>query len=1285
MPGVPNTIRTDLVNALRKDLLGPRDGPREELDGAPDDEYLLGMLEPKDLKRSPLMKYFRSDTESEEDTAGEDDDADYARFNPMAAPKSIGISFGLKSEGLPLISVCATWGRYTKNAAGKWKRKAHGFIAKDLDVSAAAGALKAGEGVTLHLRSFRAAHGGFHVSVYLVNSTEVEKDAKYAKPEEIVFQPQIRVLRGNGVSVVPLSAGQAEDLEEAAMSTMYERRTAIARGHMCSAVWRDVDPEYAWGSVTTTKVDGNPFVWDDGLELWPGKSGEFSPPDLRTEFMPCYFIPQAQMPSETQLGTAELDADKLADITDSARLTSALNPLADSYEDWIRDSRTRLAGHKPDFRSANLDECDATAHRIREGIELLRGDEDARLSFAFMNKAMSIQATWKGQPGLTWRLFQLAFVLQCIPSIVKSDHPDRKTCDILWFPTGGGKTEAYLGLSMFTLAYRRRRARTEPEDGYGYGTAVISRYTLRLLTIQQFRRTLSVITAAELLRVTGWRPADADDHSDALWGSSRFSLGLWVGGEVTPNELIDWTGYNKHTGHDETVHAATGILRGRPSREWSSSFGRESEPAQVLECPACKTLLSVTDTNLQSTRRTVYWMFSGSLPKAPSAASLSSSGFAVTGVSVSRMPNGKYWTLGISFTPNQVKLQQFEQWWRSKVVSSLPQDARLQSARAARPGYFIREWGVEHKAIDYEIHCINPGCQLNRQGPAARPALIEWSESVPTSGDENPPAEPLPPFALPGKHGKGWGVPVPAYPVDAQVFARCTSIVIATVDKFARLAYEPRAGAMYGNVTKFDDKFGFFREEAPPERQGIQEGTVYDVKGFPPPELIIQDELHLIEGPLGSMVGLYETAIETLALQRRGGAVMRPKYIASSATVRHADSQVLAVFDRSVRQFPPSGISVESNFFAESPEVHPLDTGVSGRLYLAVCTPGQGPQTPVARIWSVLLQSVYEISKTGRADPNLVDKFWTVVGYFNALKDLASAERLYDQDIRLRWLDIMADRHKAAPRPLGLLMELSSNTNSADLPGELSRLASPDGKVDGVFCTSMFGTGVDVDRLGLMVMHGQPKTTANYIQATGRVGRQTGGLVVTFLWASKPRDLDHYEFFVGYHRALHRYVEPITVYPFSPSARERALGPVSVALLRNARSVRNVMVTGRWGLEEKHTRRKLKMSHSRNMRLQWRNPEVDEMLRVFEDRAQKQPSGRIPKKDTVKSEISAKVLRWKILADTEPGLLYWEAALSKPAESPVVLGDPQHEGRFPTAFKNAPQSLRDVEPNLTLG
>jgi len=344
---------------------------------------------------------------------------------------------------------------------------------------------------------------------------------------------------------------------------------------------------------------------------------------------------------------------------------------------------------------------------------------------------------------------------------------------------------------------------------------------------------------------------------------------------------------------------------------------------------------------------------------------------------------------------------------------------------------------------------------------------------------------------------------------------------------------------------------------------------------------------------------------------------------------------------------------------------------------VAVCAPGKGAQTPIVRIWSSLLQSACE---RWQVNPSTeADQFYTLVGYFNALRELAGALSLYRQDIPER----MAFRAGSDARQLEAALELSSRVSSLNLPALLERLtiSAPDAQ-DAVLATSMFGTGVDVDRLGLMVVHGQPKTTASYIQATGRVGRQGGGLVVTFFRASRPRDLDHYEFFTGYHRALYRYVEPVTVAPFSPRARERGLGPLSVILLRQARILNGQPVAPEWRIQQRlsgmYFAQAVKMANSRY------DDEVKQIPDLLETRANQQPDGRRPPGGVTALETISELDRWKALAslynlDTNR-FVYYEPAMRSEPERHVVLGDAQHRAQgLSEAYENAPQSLRDVE------
>lgn len=458
------------------------------------------------------------------------------------------------------------------------------------------------------------------------------------------------------------------------------------------------------------------------------------------------------------------------------------------------------------------------------------------------------------------------------------------------------------------------------------------------------------------------------------------------------------------------------------------------------------------------------------------------------------------------------------------------------------------------------------------------------------------------------------------------------------------------------------------------------------VRSFPPPDLILQDELHLIEGPLGSMVGLYETAIETLGSRFVNGHQHRLKYVASSATVRNASDQVRSLYNRTLAQFPPPGLDIDDNYFSRTSEAHALDSTPAGRLYVGICAPGRGGQTPIVRMWSRLLQHVFERSRAGAAMTEL-DGFWTAVGYFNAIRDLAGAVALLGQDVRERMSFI-----SASPRELGddEPLDLSSRANSLELPGMLERLAERVGvgrPSNAVVSTSMFGTGVDVSRLGLMIVHGQPKTSSAYIQATGRVGRERGGLVVSFYRASWPRDLSHYEFFMGYHRELYRNVEPITVNPFSPRARDTALGPVSVAILRQARELATaagpIPITFPW-----HVQQRLQggwRCSASQMSAGQAAPEVRLLAQIFESRASAQPFGRRPQTGVVGAEQQSEIARWAQLAALAGSrLLYYEPSMFSVPSREVVLGDLMHETRgLPVAYENAPNSLREVEFTTT--
>jgi len=657
--------------------------------------------------------------------------------------------------------------------------------------------------------------------------------------------------------------------------------------------------------------------------------------------------------------------------------------------------------------------------------------------------------------GQGWRPFQIAYILLNLPGLADADHEDRNIADLLWFPTGGGKTEAYLGLVAFTIVHRRLK---DPE---ALGVAVIMRYTLRLLTIQQFERATMLLCSLERLRQ---RENDLGDRP--------FSIGLWVGQGATPNTLV------------EARKSLRDIADGRELNE--------KNPVQLTQCPWCG----------QDLNETHY-----SVTKGP--------------------------------------------------------EERLR------------------------IACGNSSCDF-RDG-------------------------------------------LPAYLVDQDIYRVRPELVLGTVDKFAQMAWNEKVRNLFA-------------------RDGI--GT--------PPSLIIQDELHLISGPLGSIVGLYEAAIDAACGQLTPeGLKGRPKVIASTATIRRADRQILAVFNRRAEQFPPPGIDPDKSFFAE-----PASRDEEGtREYVGVMAPGTSHATLMVRVYAAILQAAHDLS----GSPETRDPYWTLLGYFNSLRVLGSANLQVEGDVRDR-LQLVARRKQASPRDLRPPVELTSRVPSAEIPRTLKSLekdVSSGSANDVVLATNMISVGVDIDRLGLMAVMGQPQSSAEYIQATSRVGRRYPGLVVTIFNAARSRDRSHYENFVPYHQALYRAVEATSATPFAARARDRALHGVLVSLAR-------LMVNDLAGNEAAH-------------RAADRYDEITQLVEFLGQRAQAVT-------DPEEAEDTAKQLGellevWDEAARSRPDMQYRNSrdhddSLLVPSDVALTDDDIEYSTRetpWPT-----PQSMRDVDAESTL-
>lgn len=1025
-------LRDELQRLVIDDLLGPANGPDEIVDEVyVRDRYLVGRLAPRGTTALPeqMAEDARADVEDEDGT-------------PEAPPpkaavlisSSIGLTFAVEQEAQAL-RVTARWGRYERvtvederyqRADGKyhpvWRRVPMEGVSPPIPLRAGRIAdwrpCEEDQPEVLVQGLVRARHGQWVVTLFLVNG---QKEPERLRDTAWVFQPELVVEVDGGAPLFRRRLFRREGVEpeEKAMAMLYRHQTEFAVGHGIA-----VHADLAEGCT------------DRAVRL-------------STRVVPTYELPATILPTPEDtpaLAGLTLDMAELSGVPDGC-FEEHLTPLITAYSAWIEGLEARVADpdeslrpYAEDAAPDAVDRCRRTLVRLRAAIALLDADPRAAQAFRFANRAMHLQRVrtqfaQQARRGIapdlaaidvpanrSWRVFQLAFFLLNLPALADPTHPERSgdaqsLADLLWFPTGGGKTEAYLGVAAFAMGVRRLQGEVGGRSGHA-GVTVLMRYTLRLLTLQQFQRATALICACEVIR-------REEPH---VWGSEPFRIGLWVGRNSTPN----WT-----------KDAEMAIRSSRGTRGFG---GGESTPHQLTDCPWC----------------------------------------------------------------------------------GCPLD----------PGKDIDVILPEHGAGRTILYCGD------QQGSC--------------------------PFGRRGSPGEG----IPALVVDEEIYRRLPSLLIATVDKFAQMPWNGRTAMLFGQVDGYCERHGFRSPEIDDssyhpasKTHGLPPARTIPMGPLRPPDLIIQDELHLISGPLGTLVGLYETAVDALAAFEVGDRWVRPKVIASTATIRRADTQVHNVFLREVNVFPPHGLDAGDNFYALQ---RPPTEEQPGRRYLGLCATGVHQRTAHIRAYVAFLAAAQKLFVKYGPD---ADPWMTLVGYFNSLRQLGGMRRAVDDTISARLR--RAHEWGLARRFLSPLdvVELTSRLSATDIPKVLDRLQAPFERegvtakgrpkrakkddrriwpIDVLLATNMISVGVDVSRLGLMVVAGQPKTTAEYIQATSRVGRLYPGIVATVYSWARPRDISHYEQFEHYHATFYQYVEALSVTPFAPRAIDRGLAAVLVALVRLA-------------------------------------------------------------------------------------------------------------------------------------
>ena len=909
-------VRALLIENLRQDVLGPssenevlKQNVETKEGDSPLTRYLMGIL-------YPLEAYMeQEEDDSAEKSADEEEDSAPEASIPITSipkPTSIGISCAIMAEA-DTINVEFRYGVYERPEAGTSAsegQKVNTWIRKQISELVLVSLKKsekrnndlptgaAGEWLCRHDE-----HGYTTLTVFLRNKNK--KDGRRYEPEQCLYQPEIRIFHASPESA-PIVNRQLSDI----------RNIHDAEAASYKLLYRD-KPEYAVGH-------GCAVEWDD----------KGAPPNrarlVRTEILPVYEVSSTE--SKGGIGLTGLKLEHLVNTANGNEVKRMLQPLADQYDAWIERQEKGVQGLGPEFHDVayrHLDECKKALARIRTGLELISMDSFVFDAFKFANEAMLLQRQksveaanlQRGKGRIfdaslpEWRPFQIAFILLNLQGIADGASEDRDIVDLLWFPTGGGKTEAYLGLAAFTIALRRLRHMKNPQQqvcGDG-GVTVLMRYTLRLLTIQQFQRAATLICACEVLR----------RHNGKSFGSELISIGLWVGGAATPN-YIDQADKRYGLGAYQILESFD-----------EANEPSEGNPVQLRSCPWCGEPLSYKDYTV------------------------------------------------------------------------------------------IKE--LKH----LQIRCPNKECDFH------------GSDADYFSG-------------------------IPAYLVDEDIYLRCPTLVIGTVDKFARLPWDESTKALFGRVDRRCERHGFIVEGEQHESghrstdRLPRTGPPREIKPFLPPDLIIQDELHLISGPLGSLMGLYESAIDFLCAQ----SGRRPKVIASTATIRGYLSQIENLFDRKASQFPPPGLIAGDSFFAAENKSKP------GRIYVGICPVGRSLKHASALAMASLLDSA-SIAKDGYG-LDVVDPYWTLVHYFNSLRELGSNLRLLVDTVPYRMKYLARRRDSLLKRALKEdPKELTSRIPSREIPKLLKRMEetlASGNALDVLLCSNMISVGVDVQRFGLMLV-----------------------------------------------------------------------------------------------------------------------------------------------------------------------------------------------------------------------
>jgi hypothetical protein len=921
------------------------------------------------------------------------------------------------------------------------------------------------ENLVFHLKLYSNYADKYYIKAVIENKVRIPKD-KFSLSKEKVnqvscFQSEMKIESENLLPFRDYKTHLYKTDEDKMLDYLYREKLAFGIGHNTACNWENAQSPY-------------------------------TPQWIESTFLPEYDVKSQS--SETDKIKGEILNIKNLSVfnTDTKSIIANLIKVSEAYKNWIEDERKSANGN--DLGLKNIVKCEQIYSRISNGIKLLSENDNTLRAFQLANTAIYLQMfqtaqhfntkkegfeVWERNEILQhsfqdyakldfpsdrvpeWRPFQLAFILQCLASFVDENSDEKELIDLLYFPTGGGKTEAYLAVSAFLIFWRRIQYPTSYD-----GVNIIIRYTLRLLSAQQFERASKMILACEFIRT---------NHKDL--GDKKITIGFWVGKQTIPNSIAD------------------------------------------------------AQRKLQSTQQKL--------------------------------------NQGNNYLVNPFQLSNC-QWCNTKIIAKITQkDTTYQ---------------IGHR-VDRQLksYCLNDACNFSE---------------------------------------KNGGLPIVL--IDDDIYSKPPTILFATVDKFAALAWKGESTALFNN--------GSNRK----------------------PELIIQDELHLLNGTLGSLVGLFENALLEIC--------NNPKIIASTATVKNVDKQILGLYGRDARVFPQYATISDDTFFSKV-------INESKRKYIGVLPTGKTTVVTNLQLLASLMFARLEIWKksTNKSD---ADSFWTLLSYFKSLKEIGRFSNKINSELKpiIKQLQVryLIDDYNSSNNYLKLSyrnIELTSRIPNEKIKKNLDKL---DIKFNGdlkdhkaydlVLATNMISVGLDVGRLGVMIMNGMPPNTAEYIQASSRVARKNDGVVFTLYDPFNSRDLSFYEDFVQFHKTFYKQVEPLSVTPFAENALDKMLFTLILAYFRHttpytSNEAANSIVDDRI-----------------------KNELRNNLLTLFQNHQFAQEDVQL-----IMEKTDAILRDWRYKVDAERNLRYYW--YNHPKESLIV---PLQEKKNDDETLVAMQSMRSVEPSAEI-